>query len=68
MIVEVMNIIAGLVLCAGILPAIPAMGKYLERLSRWRVLPDHNRHNRHHRRYLGPSLSGSLKPFIIFLS
>ena len=30
-----MNIIAGLILCIGILGMIPAMGKYLEKLSKW---------------------------------
>ena len=30
-----MNIIAGLILCIGILEAIPAMGKYLMKLSKW---------------------------------
>jgi len=30
-----MNIIAGLILCIGILEAIPAMGKYLVKLSKW---------------------------------
>jgi len=32
---EIMNIVGGLVLCAGILEAIPAMGKHLERLAKW---------------------------------
>ena len=32
---ELVNIIAGLVLCAGILEAIPAMGKHLEKLAKW---------------------------------
>jgi len=33
--VAVMNIIAGLILCIGILEAIPAMGKYLVKLAKW---------------------------------
>lgn len=33
MIVEVMNIIAGLILAIGILPALPAVGKSLERIA-----------------------------------
>jgi hypothetical protein len=33
--VAVMNIIAGLILCIGILKAIPAMGKYLVKLAKW---------------------------------
>lgn len=33
--VAVMNIIAGLILCIGILEAIPAMGKYLAKLAKW---------------------------------
>ena len=32
---EIMNIVGGLVLCAGILEAIPAMGKHLEKLAKW---------------------------------
>jgi hypothetical protein len=32
---EYMNIIGGLILCIGILGAIPAMGKHLERLAKW---------------------------------
>ena len=32
---EIMNIVGGLVLCAGILGAIPALGKHLERLAKW---------------------------------
>ena len=35
MYVEVMNIIGGLVLCAGILGAVPAMGKHIERLGKF---------------------------------
>jgi len=33
--VAIMNIIAGLILCMGILEAIPAMGKYLVKLAKW---------------------------------
>ena len=33
--VAVMNIIAGLILCMGILEVIPAMGKYLVKLAKW---------------------------------
>ena len=33
--VAVMNIVAGLILCMGILEAIPAMGKYLVKLAKW---------------------------------
>jgi uncharacterized membrane protein HdeD (DUF308 family) len=32
---EYINIIGGLILCIGILGAIPAMGKHLERLAKW---------------------------------
>ena len=32
---EIINIVGGLVLCAGILEAIPAMGKHLEKLAKW---------------------------------
>jgi hypothetical protein len=35
MIVEIMNIIAGLVLAIGILPSIPAVGKSLEKVAKW---------------------------------
>ena len=35
MIVEIMNIIAGLVLAMGILPSIPAVGKSLEKVAKW---------------------------------
>jgi hypothetical protein len=35
MIVEIMNIIAGLVLAMGILPLIPAIGKSLEQVAKW---------------------------------
>jgi len=33
--IEIVNIIGGLILCAGILEAIPAMGKHLKRLAKW---------------------------------
>ncbi|MDH7507112.1 MAG: hypothetical protein QHH15_04930 [Candidatus Thermoplasmatota archaeon] len=33
--VAVMNIIAGLILCVGILEAIPAIGKHLAKLAKW---------------------------------
>ena len=33
--IEVVNILGGLVLCAGILEAIPAMGKHLKKLAKW---------------------------------
>jgi len=33
--VAVMNIVAGLILCIGILEAIPAMGKHLAKLAKW---------------------------------
>ena len=33
--VAIMNIVAGLILCMGILEAIPAMGKYLVKLAKW---------------------------------
>ena len=32
---EIINIVGGLILCAGILEAIPAMGKHLEKLAKW---------------------------------
>jgi hypothetical protein len=35
MIVEVTNIIAGLILAMGILPSIPAIGKSLESVAKW---------------------------------
>jgi len=35
MIVEIMNIVAGLVLAMGILPSIPAVGKSLEKVAKW---------------------------------
>ena len=35
MIVEIMNIIAGLILAMGILPNIPAVGKSLEKVAKW---------------------------------
>jgi len=31
----ILNIVAGLILAVGILPAIPALGKYLEKLAKW---------------------------------
>ena len=33
--IEWLNIIAGLILCVGILEAIPAMGKHLKKLAKW---------------------------------
>ena len=33
--IEYVNIVGGLVLCTGIIGAMPAMGKYLERLGKW---------------------------------
>ena len=33
--IEWLNIIAGLILCVGLLEAIPAMGKYLVKLAKW---------------------------------
>jgi hypothetical protein len=33
--VAIMNIVAGLILCMGILEAVPAMGKYLVKLAKW---------------------------------
>lgn len=35
MIVEIVNIVAGLVLAMGILPNIPAVGKSLEKVAKW---------------------------------
>ena len=35
MIVEITNIIAGLILAMGILPSIPAIGKDLEKVAKW---------------------------------
>jgi hypothetical protein len=35
MIVEIMNIIAGLILAMGILPNIPAVGRSLEKVAKW---------------------------------
>ena len=35
MIVEIMNIVAGLILAMGILPNIPAVGKSLEKVAKW---------------------------------
>ncbi len=34
-IVEILNIVAGLILAMGILPSIPAMGKSLEKVAKW---------------------------------
>jgi len=34
-IVEITNIIAGLILAMGILPSIPAVGKSLEKVTKW---------------------------------
>jgi hypothetical protein len=33
--IEILNIIAGLILCVGLLEAIPAMGKHLVKLAKW---------------------------------
>jgi membrane protein HdeD len=33
--IEIVNILGGLVLCAGILGALPVMGKQLEKLGKW---------------------------------
>jgi hypothetical protein len=33
--IDIINIIAGLILCVGLLEAIPAMGKYLAKLAKW---------------------------------
>jgi hypothetical protein len=33
--VAIMNIVAGLILCMGLLEAVPAMGKYLGKLAKW---------------------------------
>ncbi len=35
MIVEIMNIIAGLILAIGLLPSLPAIGKSLEKVAKW---------------------------------
>ncbi len=35
MIVEITNIVAGLILAMGILPSIPAVGKSLEKVAKW---------------------------------
>jgi sulfite exporter TauE/SafE len=35
MIVEITNIVAGLILAMGILPNIPAVGKSLEKVAKW---------------------------------
>ncbi len=34
-IVPILNIVGGLILCVGILEAIPAMGKHLAKLAKW---------------------------------
>jgi hypothetical protein len=33
--IEWLNIIAGLILCVGVLEAVPAMGKHLAKLAKW---------------------------------
>ena len=33
--IEAVNIVGGLVLCVGILEAVPAMGKHLKKLAKW---------------------------------
>ena len=33
--VEIMNVIGGLVLCAGIIGSLPGIGKYLEKAGKW---------------------------------
>ncbi len=33
--IEWLNVIAGLILCVGLLEAIPFMGKYLEKFAKW---------------------------------
>ena len=35
MIIEITNIVAGLILAMGILPSIPAVGKSLEKVAKW---------------------------------
>ncbi|MEM2464823.1 MAG: hypothetical protein QXL85_04300 [Candidatus Bathyarchaeia archaeon] len=35
MIIEITNIVAGLILAMGILPNIPAVGKSLEKVAKW---------------------------------
>ena len=35
MIIEIVNIVAGLILAMGILPSIPAVGKSLEKVAKW---------------------------------
>ena len=35
MIIELINIVAGLILAMGILPSIPAVGKSLEKVAKW---------------------------------
>mgnify|MGYP003565954153 CR=1 FL=1 len=34
-IIAILNIVAGLILCVGLLEAIPAMGKHLAKLAKW---------------------------------
>jgi sulfite exporter TauE/SafE len=34
-IIEITNIVAGLILAMGILPSIPAVGKSLEKVAKW---------------------------------
>ncbi|MCK5031561.1 MAG: hypothetical protein KAR64_08850 [Thermoplasmatales archaeon] len=49
---EIINIVGGLVLCAGILEAIPAMGKHLEKLAKWlRLISDNNWYNCNNNRH-----------------
>lgn len=33
--IEILNIIGGLILCMGVLEAVPAMGKHLKKLAKW---------------------------------
>jgi hypothetical protein len=35
MVVEIINIVAGLVLAMGLLPSVPAVGKSLEKVAKW---------------------------------
>ena len=35
MIIEITNIVAGLILAMGVLPSIPAVGKSLEKIAKW---------------------------------
>ena len=35
MIIEITNIVAGLILAMGVLPSIPAVGKSLEKVAKW---------------------------------